>query len=621
MDAQTSVADTARARRARPVASRGSRPSEGYASARAARRCPRCSTRTASWPRATAWRRGWSTRSGERVPVAEQLDQALAVGRGHARDLHCGPELERARGLLATPGSGRQRELAREHGPEGMVAALADLFLASRGLSPAGGGKLPIRRQGSPEADPQQRAAAGGVGRLDEAAVRLGGLAHDRQPEPRARHAARAVGAVEALEHVRQVAPRRSPGRGRARSARRRARPTSTAPPGGLHLTRVVEQVRHRALDPLGLAAHDRRLGVELERRRRRPRARRARSTSAATISSSRTSSSRLAALGARAPARPRRPPARSARRARSTMSARSASRSCGGQAVGVLERLDVRAQAGDRRAQLVAGVGHEVALGLDRALERVERRVEAAREPGRARRRPPPPSAAERSGSRGELLGAAREARRSAPAPSRATSAPSAGAERDARPRPRPAATSRTRRAGGRPRRAGARPAPRRGRRQRAGEHAQVRAVDASCRRASSPSPLARDLARARRPPAAPSLGARRAAARARRAHELDEALGAAERARAAVAGPHAVRVAAPGPAGRRGRPAGRRPRPDARAALARVAQRVVDLAAQLRSAPQVDEHRRDQHRQRHRQARPRRRCGCAGVMARAAT
>ena len=53
------------------------------------------------------------------------------------------------------------------------------------------------------------------------------------------------------------------------------------------------------------------------------------------------------------------------------------------GQPVGVLEHLDVGAQAGDRRAQLVAGVGHEVALRLDRALERVERRVEAAREAG----------------------------------------------------------------------------------------------------------------------------------------------------------------------------------------------------------------------------------------------
>ena len=52
------------------------------------------------------------------------------------------------------------------------------------------------------------------------------------------------------------------------------------------------------------------------------------------------------------------------------------------GQPVGVLQHLDVGAQARDRRAQLVAGVGDEMALRLGRALERVERRVEAARQP-----------------------------------------------------------------------------------------------------------------------------------------------------------------------------------------------------------------------------------------------
>ena len=52
-------------------------------------------------------------------------------------------------------------------------------------------------------------------------------------------------------------------------------------------------------------------------------------------------------------------------------------------QALLVLHRLDVRPQAGDRRAQLVAGVGHQVALGLHGALERVQGGVEAAREPG----------------------------------------------------------------------------------------------------------------------------------------------------------------------------------------------------------------------------------------------
>jgi hypothetical protein len=52
-------------------------------------------------------------------------------------------------------------------------------------------------------------------------------------------------------------------------------------------------------------------------------------------------------------------------------------------QARGVLEDLDVGAQGGDRGAQLVAGVGDQVALGLQRARECVERGVEAGGEPG----------------------------------------------------------------------------------------------------------------------------------------------------------------------------------------------------------------------------------------------
>ena len=53
------------------------------------------------------------------------------------------------------------------------------------------------------------------------------------------------------------------------------------------------------------------------------------------------------------------------------------------GQAIGVLEHLDVGAQARDRRPQLVARIGHEMTLRLGRALERVERRVEAAGQAG----------------------------------------------------------------------------------------------------------------------------------------------------------------------------------------------------------------------------------------------
>ncbi len=48
---------------------------------------------------------------------------------------------------------------------------------------------------------------------------------------------------------------------------------------------------------------------------------------------------------------------------------------------IGVLQHLDVRAEARDRGSQLVARVGDQVALRRGRALERIERAVEAARE------------------------------------------------------------------------------------------------------------------------------------------------------------------------------------------------------------------------------------------------
>ena len=55
------------------------------------------------------------------------------------------------------------------------------------------------------------------------------------------------------------------------------------------------------------------------------------------------------------------------------------------------IEQLDLGAQHGERRAQLVRGVGDEVALARERALEAIEHaveRVRPARRPRRARRR-----------------------------------------------------------------------------------------------------------------------------------------------------------------------------------------------------------------------------------------
>ena len=62
-------------------------------------------------------------------------------------------------------------------------------------------------------------------------------------------------------------------------------------------------------------------------------------------------------------------------------MSRRRPACSCARELLGLAEDLDVGAQRGDRRAQLVAGVGDQVALRVHGALERVERAVEALRQ------------------------------------------------------------------------------------------------------------------------------------------------------------------------------------------------------------------------------------------------
>ena len=108
----------------------------------------------------------------------------------------------------------------------------------------------------------------------------------------------------------------------------------------------------------------------------------RSRSTTAVTTSSRRTSSCCSAGLEPRASSTTS--PTRLVSSSSSpTMSALHLLALGRRQPVGVAEHLDVRPQAGDRRAQLVAGVGHQVALGLGRALQRVQGGVVAARQPG----------------------------------------------------------------------------------------------------------------------------------------------------------------------------------------------------------------------------------------------
>ena len=88
----------------------------------------RCSRRTASWPRATAWRpSSWTPSAATARPVAEQVDELLAVLRPHAEALGCGAELAGVAGLMERTGAGAQRDFARD-GIDTVVPALAARF-------------------------------------------------------------------------------------------------------------------------------------------------------------------------------------------------------------------------------------------------------------------------------------------------------------------------------------------------------------------------------------------------------------------------------------------------------------------------------------------------------------
>ena len=104
------------------------------------------------------------------------------------------------------------------------------------------------------EVDRHQRATVGGVGGLDRAPVGVGGLPDDRQPETGAGLGARIARAVEAIEHVRQVLLVKA-GTVVADGQRPVVQGDLDRLAGRAPLDRVVEQVGHRASDPIALAA------------------------------------------------------------------------------------------------------------------------------------------------------------------------------------------------------------------------------------------------------------------------------------------------------------------------------------------------------------------------------
>ena len=135
-------------------------------------------------------------------PLAADGRLATATGRV----LHSGRRVAVATAEVSRrrrpAGGGRHRLGDAAPGPCGGAVAAAPVIGQAEPVQ-LGLGLVQLERRAEP--DPDERAAAGGVGGLDEPAVRLGGLADDRQPQARSGLGASVWRAVEAVEHERQV--------------------------------------------------------------------------------------------------------------------------------------------------------------------------------------------------------------------------------------------------------------------------------------------------------------------------------------------------------------------------------------------------------------------------------
>ena len=260
-----------------------------------------------------------------------------------------------------------------------LAPLLGGVATARRAPADRAGLQRLVELERRPEPDLQQRAAPGGVGGAHEAAVGLGGLADDRQAQPRAGLSARVPGAVEAVKDERQVLLMEArpvvADRQRAGGERHLDGAAGLAVLGG-----VVQQIGDRAGDPVPLAHDQGRLqrGRDHQLRRAAARAldRRGDDLVQADLP-------RLAAQLA------------AARQLHHVTDERGelvellddvAAQGLairGREQMLVAHELEVGADGGDRRAQLVRGVGHQVALRLHRALQRVEGAIEGLGQAG----------------------------------------------------------------------------------------------------------------------------------------------------------------------------------------------------------------------------------------------
>jgi len=238
--------------------------------------------------------------------------------------------------------------------------------------------RWPLRIRGTRQAEPKKRAAAVGFLGGDRAAVRIRDLAHDREPETGAGQRPRVRGAVEAVEDVLAVLGRDA----RAVVAHDQIAVLEDHVDGrafAAPLAGVLEQVPDRPLEPFRISLDDRRLdpgrpgelrearacsmhGVldELVQVHRCPLL--ARIVAARELEQAGDQIAHLVRL-------PLEVGEETAARVRI-------------EALLLLQHLDVRLHARQRRTQLVRGVGDESALCVERLLERREHCVERAAEP-----------------------------------------------------------------------------------------------------------------------------------------------------------------------------------------------------------------------------------------------
>ena len=304
--------------------------------------------------------------------------------------------------------SGRRRACAARRRPRGWRRVARGRRRRRRSGASSASAEPPRRRarltRAPRQLDHELRAAAGGVRGADAAAVRVDDRGDDREAEPGAGAAAlaAALGAPEALEDARRRRPSGRPGPWSRTTIRTvpsaPASDSSIGVPAGVWVSalRIRLASTWRSCD--GVAADDGGAGRRSPSRRGRGRRRARRRRRRAAAARGRPARARVCGISSRRASASRSSTSTPIRAASSSIRAIAFAMSCGLRRGAHAEQLGVAADRGQRRAQLVRGVGEEAAQAvlarlalaegvLDLAEHRVEREAEAADLGARVRR------------------------------------------------------------------------------------------------------------------------------------------------------------------------------------------------------------------------------------------